>query len=187
MAGEPSKPQSWWQTLPGILTAVAAIITAATGLIVALNQAGVFSQKSNTVSTGSTADVALSAGAPVKPATSVVTGVDELERRLKAANIKLSTGGDDDRERVRGYFIGPESPYHLLAVSCLQVMGNQRLKKTGYLDMIDKHYTKLVGESNYVPAAGKLNLERVKEAMVEAQKDFHSDQATSFEEIVESR
>jgi hypothetical protein len=35
MADEP-KPQSWWQTLPGILTAVAAVLTAVTGLIVAL-------------------------------------------------------------------------------------------------------------------------------------------------------
>lgn len=33
---------SWWQTMPGVLTATAAIITAATGLIVALHQAGLF-------------------------------------------------------------------------------------------------------------------------------------------------
>ena len=31
---------SWWQTLPGILTGLAAIITAATGLIVAFNRTG---------------------------------------------------------------------------------------------------------------------------------------------------
>ena len=36
------KPQSWWTTLPGILTTAAGIITALTGLIVALNQVGVF-------------------------------------------------------------------------------------------------------------------------------------------------
>jgi hypothetical protein len=35
---EPAK--SWWHTAPGILTAVAAIVTAVTGLVVALNQAG---------------------------------------------------------------------------------------------------------------------------------------------------
>jgi hypothetical protein len=37
-------PQSkgWWQTVPGILTATASIITAVTGLIVALHQAGIF-------------------------------------------------------------------------------------------------------------------------------------------------
>lgn len=190
MAGEPSKPQSWWQTLPGILTAVATIITAATGLIVALNQAGVFTRGSNTGSNSPTQAAALPADTPARRATGVVTGpthVDELEQRLNAANIKLSTGEAEARERVRRYFDGPKAPYYLLAVSCLQIMEGQRLKKTGYLDMIDKHYTKLVGENNYASADGKLNLERVKEAMVEAQRDYHSDQATSFEEIVESR
>lgn len=32
------KEKSWWQTVPGVLTATAGIITAVTGLIVALNQ-----------------------------------------------------------------------------------------------------------------------------------------------------
>jgi hypothetical protein len=36
-----SKDKSWWQTLPGILTAIAAILTALTGLFVALNQIGI--------------------------------------------------------------------------------------------------------------------------------------------------
>lgn len=40
-----SSEQSWWQTLPGILTAVAGCITAITALIAALNQAGVFKEE----------------------------------------------------------------------------------------------------------------------------------------------
>jgi hypothetical protein len=36
------KPQSWWTTLPGILSAAAGILTALTGLIVALNAMGLF-------------------------------------------------------------------------------------------------------------------------------------------------
>ena len=36
-AGEPNR-QSFWSTLPGILTAIAAVLTAVTGLTVALNQ-----------------------------------------------------------------------------------------------------------------------------------------------------
>lgn len=41
---EPSKSnkQSWWHTLPGMLTATAAVITAITGLIVGLHQSGFF-------------------------------------------------------------------------------------------------------------------------------------------------
>ena len=34
--------QSWWKTLPGLLTAAAATITAITGLIVAVHQTGFF-------------------------------------------------------------------------------------------------------------------------------------------------
>src|SRR5262249_32178130 len=33
---EEPKQESWWQTLPGILTAIGAVLTAVTGLIVAL-------------------------------------------------------------------------------------------------------------------------------------------------------
>jgi hypothetical protein len=40
--GEGPSRQNWWQTLPGILTAVAALITALTGAIVGLYQVGVF-------------------------------------------------------------------------------------------------------------------------------------------------
>ena len=39
MAGQPRGGQSWWLTLPGILTAAGTVITAITGLLVVLNQA----------------------------------------------------------------------------------------------------------------------------------------------------
>lgn len=39
------KSKSWWQTLPGLITAVAGIITAVAGLVVALNQAGFFERR----------------------------------------------------------------------------------------------------------------------------------------------
>lgn len=39
-----SKPKGWWQTLPGLLTAFATVITAVTGLLVALHQAGCFAR-----------------------------------------------------------------------------------------------------------------------------------------------
>ena len=43
MSQKKDKPQSpsWWQTLPGIMTAMGAIITALTGLLIALTQAGI--------------------------------------------------------------------------------------------------------------------------------------------------
>lgn len=42
---EAPKPQSWWQTLPGLLTAFAGIITAVTGLFAALYQGGIIGHK----------------------------------------------------------------------------------------------------------------------------------------------
>lgn len=36
------KPNSWWGTLPGLMTAAAAVITALTGLLIGLGQLGVF-------------------------------------------------------------------------------------------------------------------------------------------------
>lgn len=40
--------KNWWQTLPGILTAVAGVITAITGFLLAVNQAGCFHKEGNT-------------------------------------------------------------------------------------------------------------------------------------------
>ena len=37
-----SESKGWWQTLPGLLTAAAGIITALTGLLVAVHQTGFF-------------------------------------------------------------------------------------------------------------------------------------------------
>jgi hypothetical protein len=184
---EPPKPQSWWQTLPGVLTAVAGIITAAAGLIVALNQAGVFSRSEKSTPSTPTPAAISSDGKPVKPPTGGETNVNDLERKLKAVNIKISTGNSADEERVRGYLTGPNPAYRLLAASCIQLMGDRRLKEIGYLDMIDDFYTRLVGQKNYVSGHGKLNLEKVKEAMVSAQNEIHGVNATSFDQIVESR
>ena len=40
MPEKPSSGLNWWQTLPGMLTGVAAIITAVTGFLVAFNHTG---------------------------------------------------------------------------------------------------------------------------------------------------
>src|SRR4051812_18990360 len=40
MSDKSQAPPSWWQTVPGILTGVAAIITAVTGLVIAFNHTG---------------------------------------------------------------------------------------------------------------------------------------------------
>jgi hypothetical protein len=157
------------------LVAIAAIAIA--GLITILFKAGVFD--------GSVKQPPVVNGTP-SPATPSPLSVVELESRLKTANIKLSTGTENDVARVRGYFAGPTSAYHLLAVHCLQILGDRRLKDTGYLDMIDKWYTSLVGEEHYVTGDGGLDHEKLKEAMVKANNEYYGQNATLFEQLVES-
>jgi hypothetical protein len=50
-------PQKWWHTIPGFLTAMAAIITAVAGLIIPLYQAGYFDTKKQPVSQAPTTTV----------------------------------------------------------------------------------------------------------------------------------
>ena len=66
-------PQSkgWWQTVPGILTAAAATITAVTGFIVALHQAGIFDGEKQKVPQVTESPVAPS-GTPKPPSNSQV-------------------------------------------------------------------------------------------------------------------
>jgi hypothetical protein len=60
---EPSKPASWWQTLPGILTGVAAVVTAVSGLVGLLFQQGVLGRRAEPA-----APVAVQAKAQTAPA-----------------------------------------------------------------------------------------------------------------------
>ncbi|KIS27240.1 hypothetical protein TV39_11995 [Arthrobacter sp. SPG23] len=56
------KPTSWWATLPGLLTAAAAVITAVTGLLLGLGQLGVFDAGRPAASTAGA-----SASGPARP------------------------------------------------------------------------------------------------------------------------
>jgi hypothetical protein len=108
----------------------------------------------------------------------------DLEPPLNQANISISTGTEKDLARVRTYFQGPDSAYHMLAVACLQIVGDRQFRQTAYLDMIEKWYTIVVGEDNYLTSAGGLHLEQVPEAMVKAHNEYHGDDAQSLEEIL---
>ena len=45
MADDSDNTSSWWTTLPGILTAIATVITAVSSLLAALSQSGVFGER----------------------------------------------------------------------------------------------------------------------------------------------
>jgi len=110
---------SWWQTLPGVLTALAGVITAVSGLVALLYQNGVLGHKADaaaaTATTTTTAATQASAGAsvsasavtpaiaaahtPPKPwseTTAVVVGRDGSQTRLRAESFSncISAGHD---------------------------------------------------------------------------------------------
>lgn len=111
---------SWWQTLPGVLTALAGVITAVSGLVALLYQNGVLGHKGDaatatqasagaSVSTPTpshTPPKALPEATPVPPAqpvqkpwseaTAVVVGRDGSETRLRAESFSncISVGHD---------------------------------------------------------------------------------------------
>jgi hypothetical protein len=110
--------------------------------------------------------------------------VEELESRLDAANISLSTGAKEDVERVRAYVRDPEAPYRALGEASLEVLKGRRLRDRSFLDMIDKWYTKgTVGR--YLTSDGRIRMEVLPGAIVQAHNDYYTRAAKSLEDIVE--
>src|SRR5215472_3759802 len=65
----PSTGSSWWQTMPGILTGLAAIVSAVTGLIVAFNHTGSRGEPTSQAATASPSSSAPTSGASSSPTT----------------------------------------------------------------------------------------------------------------------
>ena len=91
------KPTNWWATLPGLLTAAAAVITAVTGLLLGLGQLGVFDGgRPAATASGSPSASAPQPGAPAQPSGSE-TGSGEsagwavalpAERKYRSADVE---------------------------------------------------------------------------------------------------
>ena len=112
-----------------------------------------------------------------------LTTVEEIEPLLLQANIRLSE--PEDEERTRSYFTGPESAYHKLAVASLKVVGERRFKLPINLDIVDKWYTQAAG-SGYAER-GPLDLEKVKQALLDAHNDYYGDDASALDALLEPR
>ncbi len=110
-----------------------------------------------------------------------LTTYEELEPLLQQANVHLSE--PEDEERTRSYFTGPDSAYHMLAVASLKVIGEHRFKQYINLDIVDKWYTEAAG-SGYADR-GPLDLEIVKQSLIDAHNDYWGDNATTLDELLE--
>jgi hypothetical protein len=94
VAEKPQSAQSWWQTVPGILTGIAAIITAVTGLIVVLNRAGSRTEERVTPSSQSVPVGAPSRSPAESRAPNPTGGGDAQPVVLPALNRLRLAGGD---------------------------------------------------------------------------------------------
>jgi hypothetical protein len=63
-------------------------------------------------------------------------------------------------------------------------MKGRRLRDRGFLDMIDKWYTKGTG-GRYLTDDGRIQLDVLPGAIVQAHNDYYSRAAKSLEEIVD--
>ncbi len=112
----------------------------------------------------------------------------QLEQLLSTANLGLSSVGTPQAlAAVRSYFTGPNSAYQLLAISCLKIVGENRLHQIVYLDMVDNKYTKMVGADHYVLPDGSLDLPKVAIAIVQSYNEYYSQNVQSLTEILELR
>ena len=100
---EAPKSSSWWQTLPGILTATAGIITAISGLLVVLYQSPLFKSDTKPDSAHSTA-ASVMAAAPHAPDASTPQASTARINLLdpdKGGHLEAASG-DDWRRTIDG-------------------------------------------------------------------------------------
>jgi len=181
MSSDPA-PRTWWQTAPGIITAVTGLVTAVGGLLTILVQAGVIGPAkgprtdADDAKPASVTQSAVAARQDASPA--------DLEGGLERANIQLGVGDAAHIAEVRRYMSDPDGAYARLAQASLDVLGGRRLKRRGYLDMIDKWYTKAVGENRYLSEGGGIRRQELMDAMLNAANEIDGIQAASFDDIV---
>ena len=89
-----SSSTTWWQTLPGILTAVAALLTAVGGLILAFHQAGLFdrtSQKAPAVQNEAVKSSTMTGDRSWDMKRTLVPGTDCRTRRATSMPLRLGS------------------------------------------------------------------------------------------------
>ncbi len=113
--------KSWWQTLPGILTAVAGIITAVTGFLLAANQSGCFHKETNTTLVQQPADSTINKGeTPMASATTLPAKTDTAAHeadRSAAGNTTTATNAAPEESTDDINLLSPDNGGNIVAAS----------------------------------------------------------------------
>jgi hypothetical protein len=106
------EPTNWWRTLPGLFTALAAVITAITGLVVGLGQVGLFDRSPSDSSEETDGSSFVPPPDPASSSTTRTSGVSALTYEATLPlNQRLRSG--DTAYEILGYETRPDSDHNL--------------------------------------------------------------------------
>lgn len=206
-----SAEQSWWQTLPGVLTATAGVLSAITALVVALNQAGIFKTHSDPVAAPSLATAPGAApnpsesrsmpttGSAKAPATRSATSAaatphsqilaapsdKQLLAELKRANVGYSVS----ESTMLGWLNDADGTFRRIGRAAAHALDGKRLRGNATdLDVIKYHYLALSGVDGggILPVDVDIDDTRLHEAIVAAFNDKNGTSAKRLDAILDT-
>ncbi|WP_341678675.1 hypothetical protein [Niveibacterium sp. SC-1] len=210
------KSQGWFQTLPGVISAVAGLIVAVGGLIAVLNQAGFFSKKATPAAPGAVVRDVDSANATIekhptaaiKPATpaSTTTGAppavegappatrglsasatpEQIMQALEEANVSTSVG----KAQILDWLDNDDRTYRRVAYVTLDLLDGRRLPgKAPDIDVIKYYYLTLTQRDGggLIPLGERLDRNVMRRAIVAAFNDKNGGQIRQFDRLIAAR
>lgn len=202
-----SAEQSWWQTLPGVLTATAGVLSAITALVVALNQAGIFKTHSDPVAAPSLATAPGAAPNPSESRSMPTTGSakapatrtaaaphsqilaapsdKQLLAELKRANVGYSVS----EAAMLGWLADADGTFRRIGRAAAHALDGKRLRGSATdLDVIKYHYLALSGVDGggILPVDVDIDDTRLHEAIVAAFNDKNGTSAKRLDAILDT-
>jgi len=209
--------QNWWQTLPGVITAITGLLTAVTALVVTLHQAGVFGKrdaidKKETVSqehpSGNAAQTpqpapgeggikapavpeaaANVAAAGVTPAPSPAAGGYDPQAVLAALKA-ANIGASVDEKQLLTWLADDDRTYRRIADNSLEILGDKCMNGLAPdIDVIKFRYLELLHRDGnaLLPLGEHVNRPLLKQAILMASNEKNGGKLQRFERALAKR
>jgi hypothetical protein len=167
---ENQENKGWWQTIPGMLTAVAGVISALTGFIVALHQIGVFGSDNKEQSRFEASMPQSPDQVAGKPAHSTVNTL-----KLRNVGIDFSVPEAD----LAKWLSNSDTPYPAISAALLDLLEGKRLRQPVYLDVIVWNYEHGPGASSPRIVAD-VNVDRLRAAVIGSYNERYGEAIRDF-------
>lgn len=216
MAQEGSS-QSWWQTLPGVITATGSLLTAVTALVVTLHQVGVFGKRDE-AGKKETASLAQPAGNATQtvqpdpgdggsktpevpkpgPAVAAASATPEPSpagggydpRAVLSALKAANIGASVDEKQLLDWLAGDDRTYRRIADVSLEILGDKRMNGLAPdIDVIKYHYLELLHRegNGLLPLGERVNRPLLKQAILMASNEKNGGKLQRFERALAKR